>query len=625
MPGQPDLNSGVIRPTLFLGLGGTGKEVLLRLRRKFYERWGVTGLPCTSYLWMDTDQRYSPYDEQGDGTLSAVTFRPDEMISLASGSEDLARVYRDREHWNHLHRWLPRELEPFAREIYEGAACIRAMGRLAYFLHFHRINEALEGALDSLHRADRIYQTREFFHQLHMGVPDIPEGGTQVVLVSSLAGGTGGGTFLDAAFHLRWLAQRGGRDRERIVGVLFMPNVFYPHAGTEVALRGFANAYAALKELEFYTARIPDAHEDPSVDFEVEWEPDRPRRVPGPPFSIPYILEMRNEDGLAIDVRNRTKLFNMVAESLFLDSVPGDFSTVRRCHSPGVACWMAGPAGANLAFNDSALPQAFARRYASFGMSKIEVPVDRLKWACARRLGYEIASYVNRDSGDPCVVDNVREDMVRRRFDLPGFVGRFGSEWKDVIRAQVAAAVPTSGVASLEKIDEIEKGLRDLEDRLIYAGGADWTRWGKAVHAIRQKGREVAQMACEDMLQWLKDCLENDARGLKSLIGGQGYLQCMAKCLQELYTPDKPGGLSVLDRHIASAESAAKYYGVRMQATRYELREALFCRRLAWLWRREWVVDRTPAASARCRGAILPGGCGTVRIGGGQAGRRSGS
>lgn len=67
MPGQPDLNSGVIRPTLFLGLGGTGKEVLLRLRRKFYERWGVTGLPCTSYLWMDTDQRYSPYDEQGDG------------------------------------------------------------------------------------------------------------------------------------------------------------------------------------------------------------------------------------------------------------------------------------------------------------------------------------------------------------------------------------------------------------------------------------------------------------------------------------------------------------------------------------------------------------------------------
>ena len=103
MPGQQDLRIGAIRPTLFLGLGGTGKEVLLRLRRRFYERMGVTGLPCTSYLWLDTDTRDClAFGEGVEETFSTVAFKPEETVPLLAGSvgADLAQIFDSRDSWN---------------------------------------------------------------------------------------------------------------------------------------------------------------------------------------------------------------------------------------------------------------------------------------------------------------------------------------------------------------------------------------------------------------------------------------------------------------------------------------------------------------------------------------------
>jgi len=280
MPQQQDL-IGAIRPTLFLGLGGTGKEVLLRVRRKFYERLGVLGLPCTAYLWLDTDTRdFLATGEKIDESFSAVTFQPNEQIELLSGSvkDDLSQIFTSRDPWRHIHRWLPPEVQRFGNEIADGAGGVRTVGRLTYFHHFaDKINPMLSEVLDSVRTQDKINKTKKFFEERKLGAVDILDSATQVVLVSSLAGGTGCGTFLDASFHLRHLMQHRGVPIERIIGMLFMPNIFYASAATndEVALRSFGNAYAALKELEFYTLRLGNAEEDLSVDFKVEWERDK--------------------------------------------------------------------------------------------------------------------------------------------------------------------------------------------------------------------------------------------------------------------------------------------------------------------------------------------------------------
>src|ERR1035437_7276495 len=76
-----------IRPTLYIGLGGTGKEVLLRLRRRFYERFRTGVLPCTRFLWMDTDTR--DLDARGkafDAALSSVAFEEQEKVALLNGT-----------------------------------------------------------------------------------------------------------------------------------------------------------------------------------------------------------------------------------------------------------------------------------------------------------------------------------------------------------------------------------------------------------------------------------------------------------------------------------------------------------------------------------------------------------
>jgi len=77
---------GAIRPTLFIGLGGTGKEVLLHLRRKFYERFDEPKLPCTAFLWIDTDTRdVMAQGERIDEIYQEVRFNEEERLPLLEG------------------------------------------------------------------------------------------------------------------------------------------------------------------------------------------------------------------------------------------------------------------------------------------------------------------------------------------------------------------------------------------------------------------------------------------------------------------------------------------------------------------------------------------------------------
>src|SRR5664280_2012690 len=108
--------SGKIVPTLFIGLGGTGKEVLLRLRRKFYEKLRKPGLPCTSFLWIDTDT--GDCDATGvelDAVYKSVQFEDQEKIPLLTGQvgRSMADIFRNPGQWPQIHEWLYPEVERF--------------------------------------------------------------------------------------------------------------------------------------------------------------------------------------------------------------------------------------------------------------------------------------------------------------------------------------------------------------------------------------------------------------------------------------------------------------------------------------------------------------------------------
>src|SRR6202008_1795764 len=125
--------------------------------------------------------------------------------------------------------------------------------------------------------------------------------------------------------------------------VTFLPNIYYPTADGEMAQRSYGNAYAALKELEYYTLRREVVKSDTgdtglSSEFKVEWESNSVEVIQGPPTSVTYILERRNEENTGLE--NRKELFHMVAESLFLDFMPGTFSTEKRSQYSNVASYI---------------------------------------------------------------------------------------------------------------------------------------------------------------------------------------------------------------------------------------------------------------------------------------------
>ncbi|MFZ4676560.1 MAG: tubulin-like doman-containing protein [Nodosilinea sp.] len=66
-------------PTVIIGLGGTGKEILIKIRRMIVEQYGsLDALPIVSFLHIDTEQNAKVSEaqtvlKQGNGTVRRIT------------------------------------------------------------------------------------------------------------------------------------------------------------------------------------------------------------------------------------------------------------------------------------------------------------------------------------------------------------------------------------------------------------------------------------------------------------------------------------------------------------------------------------------------------------------------
>jgi hypothetical protein len=594
MPIAEEQLIGAIRPTLFIGLGGTGKEVLLRLRRKFYERLGEPGLPCTAYMWIDTDTRdVMARGERVDEIYQAVAFEEHEKIGLLKGSvgNDLGSIFLNRGQWEHLHEWVYPEVNRYGAEIADGAGGVRAVGRLTFFRHFNdEIKPKLSDILGvgGIGSQEKINRTLQLFKDRKLGTPQF-DTKPQVVIVSSLAGGTGCGTVLDTVFFLRSLSQSERIPIERLVGILFMPNVFYASPQDEASNRSYGNAYAALKEIEFYTLRL-SKDEDLSIDYQVRWNRDDLERVQGPPFSVAYIEEMVNEGGISLQPDNRHEIFSMVAESLLLDFMPGAFSTEKRSQYSNVVQYLSGVSGANVASGGVTLPQEFARRYASFGMSKIEIPLDTLKGAAAALLTAEMLAYINRASSDPHIKTSVLDDMAQLQVDVRGLEDRFQSAWKDSIKDALKEVFRGLTVKDMKEFGDLEGRLKRFEDLQLYSQGGDATKWGAAIDILRKTTKDVKHNVEESLSGWIDAILEKDSRGLTSLLADDGYLNYMLSNLQDLYRPAGDGERAAYDKLADEAAEDAEEYLSRKQLLLRDLRQALTSIGVAGLREKEWTV-----------------------------------
>lgn len=404
-----------LHPTVIIALGGTGKEVALRLRQRFFEKYGVTGFPTMGYLWIDTDMQNNNINNQPLNYIGAgCLFQPGEYVDAQIPGNVFQNYFINHQFHPHIFKWLYPELGRLGAVV-NGAQATRPLGRLAFFHAFPQIHAALTNLVARVSGAGAILAAQNNF-----GITVTP-GRLDFRIIFSVAGGTGSGMFLDMAFLVREHYATANPD---IVGYMVLPAVFGANYQTPRAEREYANGYAALKELEFYSMR-KDLRQDEAMalanagimevsahDFDYTWHNNiPPRPVVGPPFNTCYLISNSTEVGGHLLPEEKTYLCDMLAESLFMDFHADAFCTAKRSVRSNLEQFLA----KDLEFRyldvqaNVIHQELFSCRFSTQGFSMIHVPLDRLRNACGYKLALEILDRLLSHQDLPDVESHLHE------------------------------------------------------------------------------------------------------------------------------------------------------------------------------------------------------------------------
>ncbi|QJW95584.1 tubulin-like doman-containing protein [Frigoriglobus tundricola] len=230
---------GDLFPALVVALGETGRRVAEELKRSIVDRYGATDrVPNVRILCVDTD----PDVTVESAPNNPVAFTPRELVSARLNR---STHYMQRDSLPPVELWLPPGALYKLPRNPGPANGVRAFGRLALFDHYRTIAQRVRQEIETFLTDDPLMQADK---ATGLG---LRSNRPRAYVVAGLAGGTGGGMFLDVAYLLRHELRQVGYLRPEVAGVFFVPPAD-PAAPRSAAL---GNAYAALAELNHFQAR----------------------------------------------------------------------------------------------------------------------------------------------------------------------------------------------------------------------------------------------------------------------------------------------------------------------------------------------------------------------------------
>jgi hypothetical protein len=275
----------VFRPTVVIGLGGTGYEVVLKLKKRFIDVYGSVP-EVIRFISIDTTENIQEREKSPDGTK--VILEPNELYAISVANPQLLIS------GEHIAKWWPRGIP--TSSLISGAGQIRARGRLALFAKVPDINALIGQAINAVREIRT--STTIFSGNFQVSSRD----GVEVFIVGSLAGGTGSGTFLDVAF----LTREHLNNFSNITGVFVLPRVFANIPQTHLVK---SNAYGALKEIEHFSGLSPSNSIE--IDYGIsKIQADRP------PFDAVFLIDGVNKNGTVVS--RPDDLQNLVADGLYI-------------------------------------------------------------------------------------------------------------------------------------------------------------------------------------------------------------------------------------------------------------------------------------------------------------------
>ncbi|QTA86533.1 tubulin-like doman-containing protein [Desulfonema magnum] len=519
------LEDAPVGKTLLIGLGGTGKEVLLRFRRLVTERFGsLDALPCVQFLHLDTDMTANAmqqYDKtmQDDPLYEKIMFQPIERVNLTIEG-GISKYLGNINAYSHIREWFHTKGKiADLGDLGEGAGQVRMASRLGFYDKYDDIEAGLANAENRLSAEGN----RDVISQLGFKFdPNV----MSIYVISSLAGGTGSGTFLDMGFLVKTMFPDSTR-----IGVFFMPAFFGGYSG---AGRMKANGYAALKELNHYSF---------GHSFAGNWTGRASKPIFPPPFDYTYLLEGKNEANEAIGSSNEEySMYQMVSEIIFQDFSVGDFAGMKRAIRVNLKnfidnayvhnYWDAGGTVGVQGGKGSVRGDSYTTRFCSFGLAAIYFPVEKLHRACACLLSKNILDlwqkhvvddpmeilfksflthsdikfvqgyYTRRDGAGTIEGSDVETELLvynkEAGQDFPGYL------WNKVLDIRTETEAQPNG----QKAAMLQARREELEQFLARADSDNPDEWGLDIRTIQRN--------MENYLGRLKRGLEEQASELSN-------------------------------------------------------------------------------------------------------------
>lgn len=259
-------------PTLLIGIGGAGGEILLELSKRVSskERKNI------GFLTIDTDVNSLKKlkDEGYNGEIIVTS-------TNTTVGYTLSKNVHARDNWFPINSILNR------KTLTEGAGQVRAISRLAF---------------DSLISSGRIRPLYEIIEKLYSTNGGNFGQSLRVMIVGSLAGGTGSGILLYLGMHIRdYIKNHYSTDAVIIKGFFLTAEIFKSNLEKEKELTSLmANSYATIKELNAFFMKadnlLPNKYSTLSFDG-LEYETKNIKKYDSLPYDFCFIYDFHSISG----------------------------------------------------------------------------------------------------------------------------------------------------------------------------------------------------------------------------------------------------------------------------------------------------------------------------------------
>lgn len=221
-------NRNEVRNNVLVGLGGTGGKILKAIRKRLNQEFSEEeqkSIPV-SFLYVDSTKTDRICKETGDDMFDDNEF-------LYIQGKDIKEVLRNPSSFPKLAGVIenPEGLMKAIGDVGAAAGQKRRAGRLLFAMNIDKYIESIKKTRQSAHSRNTTHCAQN-----------------RIFIFTGLSGGTGSGSIIDVIAQTRNIDEFRDKKETEIIVFAMVPELT-PPGRADVAGRYYANAYAALKEI----------------------------------------------------------------------------------------------------------------------------------------------------------------------------------------------------------------------------------------------------------------------------------------------------------------------------------------------------------------------------------------